>query len=192
MAGARVGGHPHAAGRRRLEDAERLLCGREVRPPSSADQARASSCSAVPCESGLVTGGAPPSKRNRYSQAMPRAAGSPAGGLLRAAGADWRFRAPTGNSRWPLRRCRATGSRGPGRGGAPPILLPGKLTRSPLESSGSVVHQRRLRSSVRNTDACREPLSAPAAAICWTFASTAPSSAARVPLSLPRERLAAT
>ncbi len=72
------------------------------------------------------------------------------------------------------------------------MRLPGKLTRSSPLSSGSVVHHCRLRSSVRNTAGSRDGISSPALAIAWTFASTAPSSSLRVPLSLPSELFAAT
>src|ERR1700722_10190087 len=65
------------------------------------------------------------------------------------------------------------------------------LTRTPDPSSGSVVHHCRLRSSVTKINGSREGVNEPAAAIDWTFAITAPSSARRVPLSRPSERVPA-
>ena len=72
------------------------------------------------------------------------------------------------------------------------MRLPGKLTRDSPTSRGPVVHHCRLRSSVMNSTGSREGISWPAAAIACTFASTAPSSVLRVPLSLPSELFAAT
>ena len=59
-------------------------------------------------------------------------------------------------------------------------------------SSEPLVHHVRLRSSVRNSAGSREGMNPPAAAIACTFATTAPSSLRRVPLSFFSELTAAT
>ena len=155
---------------------QRLLGGGRGRWASSgATTARERACSAVPWESALVHGGAPPSKWNMYSQAIPPARCVASGTTSFSEFLQLGVLVPLQvSSRWPRRRSRATGSRCPGRGSTP--------RRCGCRGSSRAGRRRaavrwsttgRLRSSVRNSAGRREATNSPAAAICWTFSSTA-------------------